>query len=258
MASPQIFNPFKYTSPLAIPNCVAPSAFVKSSHQFNVAVSPNENDKFVLLSFSYTNVRSWYIDGTSIYDQAVPNLTSSGAKECRGARLGLRIINTTKADEVSGSVRVVNIRDPLDLTFASTTAIDTASRDKLLALAQFDGRTIDVSAHNVAMQPLDTFCHPVNILKMAATKAFLLKGGSTTEAVIYNFSELDSGMSQVLINFRGGSAAATYACHVVSHDYLRFEDGTLLAGMHRDPPQNHQSTVEAMRQAYAKPEPLRA
>jgi hypothetical protein len=59
---------------------------------------------------------------------------------------------------------------------------------------------------------------------------------SGQENVEWNLAQLNSGMGTYLFQINAPSQNQTYQIHVVSQDFLRFNEGTMMSNTHKSPP----------------------
>lgn len=247
------FNPFAHKAPLPVPNVLAPSAFIESSKMLvrEVASGGSGNtNHFLLVTYAASDIRAWSITSTTINEVVVDNMTTCGAAEMRAGRLGVQITNVTRADQVSGSVVVAHLSDPMVLDFTNSNTITAASLNTLQAITDDDGRVKCYSAQQTANKPLNVYTHVSKMLSFSDHRAFVPHAAGS-EQQEYNMGQAISGMSQILIRFKPGTSTQSYNCHIISQDFMRFPEGTLLSNTHRPPSQNHAGYAAAAAQAQA-------
>jgi hypothetical protein len=243
---PHRFSPWYNKLPIPVPNIVAPSTFLESSKMLQMTPGANAII-YLLVTWSNSDVRCWYIYQNSIQPFTFEALTNSNAIECRAGRMGVSIVNQTASDQVSGSIRVAHLNDPVILNFATANTIDQASVDLLTKICDEDGRIHQYSAASTAAKPLNLHCHCTNLLKYSMHQKYL-NHVAGQEATTFGLTQSFTGMSQILIQIRTAANAQSYAIQLLSHDFLRFSEGSLMSGTHRPAPQNHQG-FEAHAQA---------
>jgi len=248
--TPSHFNAFLHKQPLPVPYVMAPGSFVESSkvYQTNVATGASYR---ILLTFTATDILFYVMTNTSIFEMKSDILTTSQALEIRGGRLSAKISNLTKSQDVGGEIKVLTMQNPLNLQFVNGGTIHADTKTLLDNLLADDSRVKKIPAGQLAVQPYTCSTHPIKALDFAGYNTFspMQAGG---EQLAYNLGVLNGGCSQVLIELGGSSVTQTYSVQVLRHDYLRFQEGSLLANAgHRAPPRvNHDQFAGAAVQAY--------
>jgi hypothetical protein len=234
---------------MPVPQVLASSTFIESSKMINLGPSANSN-VFILLTWNATDARIWQIYGNNITPYKFDQLTTSNAVECRAARLGVSVTCQTAQDAISGTIRYVHLSDPLPVNFATPNTIDQDTLDNIIKICNDDGRVSVVSAASTAARPLKLYAHCSNLLKYASHQRYN-NHVSGQEQTTFGVGQINSGMSSILLQFTTGSQAQSFQLHCISHDFLRFPEGSLLSATHQQPNQNHRGFERHAQQAAA-------
>lgn len=228
---PQAFNPFNpmiknyHGGVLPIPNTLGHATYVRSAAEYAFNTGTTTQTDFLVLLQTPTSVASFIFTDNGICTE-IPHelLNLNKPLSIRGARLGVELVNHTRADYISGFVSVYESHSPLNVNMTgSNGAIDAASIGILKAMMADSGKVKKYTAAQIAAKPLHVFTKPSSHAMMLDWHPFAdITQTANTERDAFTFGVQHQAMSTVVIALHDSSVVNNYRFHVVREDFCRY------------------------------------
>ena len=251
--------------PMAVPSLVGEFTNIPSINRFTVQTSSTQKE-FLMVFYSPTDVGAISIDATTgITDMhLLPHLTQANPQQIRAQRLSVSIRNNTIAQNVGGTVRVLNTSQHFDIAWSTSNYryMQGAAKDQLVALMESSPNARSYSGHAFT-QTREIHAPPACLQQFREYNTFHAYSIATEDDAHNGALYLKQGnnmmaSNMIIIEFAPSAVTNTYDIAVHRSDACRFAQGSVLSAMATGaPPGNEaaftQSVQLAQRSASSNP-----
>jgi hypothetical protein len=248
--STQAFNPFNpwikrwHNGVLPIPNSLGHYNYVHSFHE--LALSPPllpQNITYVILLWNASSAYAFqFKDNADCVERRMQILHVSKPAFVRPGRCGLRILNTTKADNVEGRVSVFETMQPLQLKhILDSGSVDNQTLTNLGSLMANSATTRKYSAQECT-RGVEAFLRPASHAAFPEWHAYQnLDDAGVNERGILTLGAMSQACSVVVVGFHGCETQQTYHIEVKAETFCRYAADSIMSTQVVAPPPTHAS-----------------
>jgi len=197
---------------------------------------------------------AWNADGVLI-----PNFYTNGPifslmteppLEMRTFRSSVRIRNVTKADDVGGSIQLIQTATPLEISWANTNSADITSDyfGELKSMITQSSKSREYSGQEFCTGDKTLVMCPATLDGYQSWKNFitpsLTESGWSSLQISTNLGQTSMSMQNLLIYFPQGTEVNTYNFTICSQVAVRYPIGTILNDLSRTQPRKVKTDEE--------------
>lgn len=245
LMGPQAFNPFNpmisryHQGTLPTPNSIGNFTYMRTSATYNFSTGTSTQTDFIVLLWQPSCVVGWLFSNGGTCTEIKSNiLNTNRPTQIRPARLGVKILNTTRSDQCGGLISVTETAQPLKLNVTSTSgAVDAATITSLKALIDDGDKCKRFTGQQAANKPIECFVRPASAQSFTEWQAYQdINLGTVTEQGLLNLGMLSQGTTAVVIGFHDTSASNAYTLQFIEEDMCRYPANELGAQLAIKPP----------------------
>jgi len=219
---------------LATPNSMGNATWLRSSAELTRTTGTGQEIDFIVMMYTASDAKVFFYYANGTANQISHTLLQGDPpKLCRPGRVGLKLSNVTRAEDVCGLVSCYTSTEPLELSFTSSTSgqITPATVQGLNALMADSGKVVKLPAQEF-VKGKEFWLTPASHQQYVEWQPFRsLAEVPNTETLVLGFGLQRCPMSVCVIGLHDSSASQRYHIHSVTEDWLRYSSPSLGAAM---------------------------